>query len=307
MSDQQQPGTREEVLAAIEHEKTRETVASLQHPASYDWSSIFPKLQGMGAKGDIRRRVVMLKSVEPRLSHLLYPDERIELVTKGTINNYLEQYFMGIWSIIINRTLILCTNYRIIFVNSDKAGRARALMWQIPYDRLKKAGKAMGNITFKCTGGTVLRFVAVPGVDRKRLKAYFADKIEHAQSHGPEFPSYSDRDPLCPACATPQEGAPRKCAQCGDEFINPVVPALMSLVIPGTGDLYLGHHAMASIELVGFALLLFVSVALLFANGLVVLPGVVLLIAIANIADAAITFHVARKGLLSKRQIWRGT
>lgn len=298
--------TRDDLLASIDNEKTRALAAALEHHEAYDWSSIFPKTRGMGARADVKRRVLMLRSVQDRLPHLLFPDEHIELVTRGTLNNFAEQYFMGVWSIIINRTLILCTSERIILLNSDAKGRARALMWQIPYDRLKKYGRSMGNITFKCTGGTFLRFVSVPRVDRKMLKDYLAHKIDNARAHGPRFPSYADRDPLCPACATPQERGVRECAECGDRFINPYLPAAMSLVVPGVGDLYLGHHSMAAIELISFALLLLVLGAVVATQGLIALPGVLLLLLVANLADAAITFHVARKGLLSTRHVWRG-
>ena len=200
-------------LANIENEKLRARIQSLACLDRCDLATVFPKTRAMGAAGDVKKRIVMLRSVEPRLDRLLYPGERIELVTKGTINAFAEQYFMGIWSIIINRTLILCTNFRIILLSSDNKGRARALMWQIPYDRLKKYGRSMGNITFKCVGGTFLRFVSVPAIDRKRLKQYLADRIDHARAAGPQFPSHADRDPLCPMCATPQPKAATACAE----------------------------------------------------------------------------------------------
>jgi hypothetical protein len=293
-------------LANIENEKLRARIQSLACLDRCDLATVFPKTRAMGAAGDVKKRIVMLRSVEPRLDRLPYPGERIELVTKGTINAFAEQYFMGIWSIIINRTLILCTNFRIILLSSDNKGRARALMWQIPYDRLKKYGRSMGNITFKCVGGTFLRFVSVPAIDRKRLKQYLADRIDHARAAGPQFPSHADRDPLCPMCATPQPKAATACAECATPFINPAHPAVMSLVIPGLGDLYLGHTAMGVMELLGFALLLLGLGAYVVTTGPAAIPESALILVVANVVDAAMTYHVARKGKLAKSQTWRG-
>jgi hypothetical protein len=302
------PLAPEQFLTGIANEKIRRTLTTLTQPHVYRWDTLFPRTDGIGAAGEVQRRVRMLKSIEARLDVLLYPGEQIEFVTKGTLNSWAEQYFMGIWSLVINRTVFLFTNYRVILLNSDGKGRAKSLMWQIPYDRLGKfkTNGVSGTTTFRLAGGGAYRFVGVPRADRKRLRDYVATRLDSARASDLAFPSHTDRDSLCPHCATPVQPKARACSECAEPFILPRVPALLSLAVPGLGDLYLGHRTMAFMELLGFAFLLLVVGSLVLAGTPADLAGAALLLVLANSIDAAMTYHVARKGVLSRRLAWRG-
>ena len=298
---------REALLRSVAHERAREALASLRAWDAYAWARLFPRTSGLGAASDIRRRVRMLRSVEGRLDFLLFPGERIEFVTRGILNSFVEQYFMGIWSYVVNRTVFLFTNYRVILLNSDRKSRAKVMMWQIPYARMRKygAGTVAGSVGFKLSRRTY-KFFGVPRGDRKRLKEFMRGKLEAARTGALEFPSHEDRDPLCPRCGTPLVARARACAECGDEMINPMVPAAMSLAIPGLGDLYLGHHSMAAVELVGFAMVLLIVLAMVVGGGGADVAAGLVLLAAANTFDAVVTFHVARKGALPRRLAWKG-
>jgi hypothetical protein len=298
---------RVEVLHAAPSPKVRAALESLERHDAYDWSRLFPKTAGIGAAGDIKRRVRMLRSVEPRFDYLLYPEERVEFVTKGVLNSFAEQYFLGLWSIMISRTLFLFTNYRVLLIHCDRRGRAKSMMWQIPYHRVRKygAGGVTGSVGFKLDDGKNYKFAGVPRADRKRLKSYVRAQIDRVRAEQFEFPSHSARDPLCPACATPQPRAARDCAACGEAFVNPIKPALMSCVIPGLGDFYLGHRGMAIIELLGFALLLFIVFGAFVSGDTNLITTWLVLLAIANAIDGAITFHIARKGMKLRSRAWK--
>ncbi|HZW10446.1 MAG TPA: PH domain-containing protein [Phycisphaerales bacterium] len=298
----------EQFLGSISNEKVRRSLAALTQPHAYRWDTLFPKVDGLGAAGEVHRRVRMLRSIEPRLDVLLYPGEQVEFVTKGTLNSWAEQYFMGIWSLVINRTVFLFTNYRVILLNSDGKGRAKSLMWQIPYDRLGKfkTSGVSGTTTFKLASGAAYRFVGVPRADRKRLREYVASRLDSARSSDVAFPSHSDRDPLCPLCATPTPPKARACAECNEPFVHPRVPALLSLLVPGLGDLYLGHRTMAVMEFIGFAFLLLVAAGMMLSGTSQDILTACIIVAVANGVDAAMTYHVARKGVLSRRLAWRG-
>lgn len=298
---------RNALLGALPNDKLRAEIARLRADGPYAWSLLFPKVAGLGTGGDIKRRVKMLASVEPRIPFLLFPGEQIEFVTFGALNSLLEQWFMGVWSIMVNRTLFVFTNLRLILLNCDGKGRAKTLMWQIPYDRMKKySGGALGGVVkIKTLDGGSYTFISVPGADRKRLKEYMLARLTQTREQGLAFPAHADRDPLCTQCATPIPPRATACPECGDAMINPGVPALLSLALPGLGDLYLGHRAMACIELIGFAFVVGNMSLLVLKAGL---PGLVIavpVVVIANGIDSLVTLHIAKKGALPKRLAWR--
>ncbi|HVZ93003.1 MAG TPA: hypothetical protein VG797_00690 [Phycisphaerales bacterium] len=299
---------RGDLLNSIEKPALREKVASLRADGPYDWISLFPRVSGWGAPGEVKRHVKLLRAVEPRLEQLMFPDERIEFVTNGVLNSFVEQYFMGIWAFVINQTIFLFTNYRVVLVNWDGKKKARAMMWQIPYGRLKKYNAAVnfGSLGFKLSSGGTHKFVKVPRGDRKRLKEFMAAKLEQARTDGDVFPCHTDRDPLCPGCAAPLPPKSPSCPECLDEFVRPSTPMLFSMLLPGLGHLYLGHIALGVMVMLGFIFFAFVMIMIVVRDGLSALPFALIALACAIGVDALVTRHVARKGVLSKRLAWRG-
>jgi len=298
---------RDALLLALPNDKLRAEISRLRPDGPYVWTWLFPKTAGMGTGGDIKRRVNMLASVEPRLDTLLFPGEQIEFVTKGALNSFVEQFFMGVWSLIVNRTTFLFTNYRLILLNADNKGKAKTLMWQIPYARMQKygAGGFSGVVKINTLGGKSYSFIQVPGADRKRLKEYMLARLAHTQQHGLPFPAYLDRDPLCAQCASPVPPKAQGCPECGDPFINPMTPALLSLIIPGLGHLYLGHRQMALHEFFGFAVILLNTTFMTLKAGLPGLLFGILIIALTNGVDSLVTLYVANKGCLPRRLAWK--
>ena len=75
---------------------------------------------------------------------------------------------------------------------------------------------------------------------------------------------------------------------------------LRSLILPGWGDIYLGHRVLGFLELLG-ALMVWLIVIVLVADGAVG-TGLIFLI-FCNGIDALLTLHMARKGyILEKHQ-----
>ena len=228
---------RERFVAGFEKETLKELVESLgEHP--YYYPQIFPKTEGWGAKGEIKRKVNLLKKVEPLLEKLLFPGEEVRFVTKGVYSSIGEQYFMGWMSHFINQTVFLYTNYRIVLMNSDSRGKPLQMKWHIPYDQIRKftAGSFISGATiFKLKDKKSFSFGGIPKGDRKALKEFVAGMIERAETEDFHLPHFQGRDDLCPECFAPVEPKLRACAKCGEEFINPSTPALMSLALPCLG------------------------------------------------------------------------
>lgn len=314
------PGRRE-AIDAIENPKARAAVESLARPDAYDWSVLFPRTTGLRASRDIKRRAKLLRAVEPRFDYLLYPEEQIEFVAQGMLNSYAEQYVMGLWSFRINWSIFLFTNYRVILVNTGtKRGKVKSLMWQIPYDRVKKYGAAVhiGSVTFKLGDRKMYRFAGMHKHDRKLLKAFVRDHMSQVRSEGFRFPSFKGRDSLCPTCATPAPEKAKRCESCEAEFIHPIVPGIMSFVIPGLGDLYLGHRSIAFFEFMGFAFVLLLALGLVSRGvsspsaGAAVVPlgdaiaSALILLLFTSGFDAIVTYSVAKKGKQVKSNAWKG-
>lgn len=282
--------------------KVMSTIGRLQRTDRYRMDSLFPRRRGMGARSETKRRVATLLSLEPRLDTILYPEETIEYAAHATLNSYAEQYFLGIWAFVINRMVMLFTEHRVILVCVDKKGRVKHQAWQIPYSRMKryKPGTHLGSIKFKLDDGRTYKFAQMAKRDRKYLRDYMQTSLSQPREERSQFPCHTARDPLCPACYSPMPPKTAVCPDCGDRMIDPKVPALMSLIVPGTGDLYLGHRGLALFEFAGFAFLL-LNAVVRFARQEPEWVAFAVVLVIANIFDAAITFHIARKGAISRR------
>ena len=297
---------RDDLLARIKNKKAAKAIASLRCVDAYDWPRLFPKPEGFGAASDIKRRVKMLAPIESRIETLLYPGEQIQFVTRGMLNRWVEQYLLGLWSHLINQTVFLFTNYRVILINANRRGVAKVMMWQIPYDRIEKygAGTWSGSVGFKLSDRKSYKFAFVPRVDRKRLKAFVREHLDTVRETDLVFPSHTGRDPLCPTCATPTPPKSPRCEECAEEFLNPRTPALLSLILPGLGDIYLGHFVMAVFEFSAWALIILRLLFLIDQRGASAIPIALTVLVVTHAVDALITWRVASNGVLPKRLAW---
>lgn len=313
----QPPGTdpaalaaqRDLVLASLPNDKLRAEISRLRPDGPYVWAWLFPRLDGFGAGGDVKRRVKLLAGIEPRLDLLVFPGERIEFITTGVLNSPVEQFFMGLWAVLVNRTLFVFTNLRVILINAEGKGKPKTLMWQIPYARMQKYGKGTlgGVVKIKTLDGRSYTFIHVPGADRKRLGDYMNARLAENQHDALAFPSHADRDPLCAQCCSPVPIGSPACPECGDAFTNPAVPALLSLALPGLGHLYMGHKQVATFEMLGFAAILVKMGFLISATGLAGAALAVLVIATTSGIDSLVTLHVAKKGCFPRRLAWKAS
>src|SRR5688572_12902347 len=76
----------------------------------YRVDTMFPRLEGWGAKGELKKKGKIINQVEPRLAEMLRPGEEVLYIAKGVQYSFFEQYFMGIWAITINQTVFVLTN-----------------------------------------------------------------------------------------------------------------------------------------------------------------------------------------------------
>lgn len=298
---------REKFLAGLKDEKFRALFDELgDHP--YYYPQIFTKTEGWGAKGAIKNKVALLKKLEPLFEKLLFPGEEVRFVTRGTYCSFAEQYFLGWMAYMINQTVFLYTNYRIVMMNSNSQGKPLQMKWHIPYDQIAKfsaGGFFSVSTVFKLKDRKKLTFSGTPKADRKELKEFVTDMVSRAESEEFHMPHFQGRDNLCPECFQPVEPGAPKCAKCEEEFIKPSRPALMSLALPCLGDFYMGHYGLACVEILGYLVTWGVFFALMADEGPKAAVFVLPFLVAAHVVDSLLTLHMAKKGLLLQKKAWR--
>ena len=165
----------------------------------------------------------------------------------------------------------------------------------MPYSAIKKAGKGLF--------GTSLVLHRVKGRRRvftgmKRFLAKeFQELIKEKQPTAQALRSASDvLEDLCPSCFLPLGKNLFTCPECKVTFKRPKTALIKSLMLPGWGDVYLGHRALGVLELLGSIVVWAVVISALLAGGEsnVILAAIILVFY--NGLDGLLTLHMAKKG-----------
>ena len=262
-------------------------------PAGVTWQkeTLFLKLKGLGAAKACRNKLKLMQSVAPILRRCLNDGEEVVHVSSGIVNRLWEQMFMGAWAALVNQTTLVLTDRRLLLIHMS-GKKPQSYVNQIPLTAVKKVGGAFALKVELAVGAVTL--TGVPGPSRKFFKERLA-QTGGAPAGGLEC--------LCPKCYTHHEGFTEHCSNCNADTKSPKVAALRSLVLPGLGDFYLGHHVMATMEIVGSLITWGVAVFLIIEGTETqepILQGVgVGVILMANILDALLTRAQARKGMMA--------
>jgi hypothetical protein len=299
---------RQEFLETVEKDKFRELIATLgDHP--YEFETLFHKTKGLGVGSYLKNKVRLIKLLEPTFEKILFPQEKILFVTRGVLNSFAEQYFMGIISMMLNHTAFIFTNHRIILYNISTKGKPQEMKWHIPYHQIKtfKATSLFSGTKFVLEDGKKMSFVKIHKLDRKKLKEMVQVAIDDDKGRDQQMPHFVSKDNLCTACYWPVRPKTYKCEKCDEEFVQPMKPALMSLAFPSLGDFYMGHTMVALLETVGYLFtwfyILVVATAGLGSAGFMMAGGILF---VAHVFDFGITLHIAKKGLMSTKAAWTG-
>ena len=276
-------------------------------PFHVDESKCFPKLSGMGWKGDVKRRVKLLNACQGQLQKTLKEGEEVLYIGKGVQQKFLEQYFMGIWAQFINQTVFVFTNLRVILLNSNTKGVPKHQFWSIYYNQITKfKGSMMGSSKLTLLDKSKFTYSGFKGHDKKAIPQV----VEHARQvyntlgFSPE--STQSRETLCSQCVEVVPKDTYECPNCGQKFFTPKSLALRSLIFPSWGDFSMGHTMLAIMELLSYGLswAVFIGMAVAAMNdpeavgGAIVFFGFIIL---AHIFDALLTYFIAKKGLTPKK------
>lgn len=262
----------------------------------YRLEKMFPKLDGWGSKGEIKRKVAVINQLEPTFDDVLLPNEEVLYVAKGVQHSVLEAMTIGaLWSNMINQTVFVLTNLRLVMFRTSSSGKPRETCWAIFYSQIKHfKAKFTGVLTLKLNDGRGLQFAGFSKLDKKSMPDIFEECLDTYRERGFDPDCSQSREDLCGRCFTVVPKGEFECPKCETQFWTPSQVAMRSLIFPAWGDFLLKHHLFAVFELFGIVFTWGIAVTMA-SNG--EYGPAVMVVLLAHTIDAVITYFVARKGL----------
>lgn len=280
----------------------------------YDLERMFPDREGALARRRVKGKLKLLKNLAPSLATALVDGEELIYVARGHLIYSWERLVLwwgylldlGPLAFLANITRIVLTDRRILFVNTNIRGKQKLFRNQLLYTEIAEAkmGSFLSNkSTLELKDGKTLTIGGFKRVDRKYIQQYVPELISSMPDGVPQLGRSVQY--LCPHCPAIYIGLQSECTNCGTTFKSPAKAALMSLFLPGLGDLYLGHTLFGLSELLAslvewFALLVAID-ALVSGNKVAArfLFAWIPFMGLTNVMDYFLTRAMGRKGLIA--------
>lgn len=266
----------------------------------FDLAAILtPTKKGKFKTGKNKLRARILKSVCERANKILTGGEQVLRIGKGAAY-YPAEILLGngYLTMLYNHYAILCTNKRLLFVNiNSRVTRVTHYVFQIPYEDIKsiKKGLLFGHFIINRHQGKRRVYTAVKRFLLNDMKGFVEKTATGIDGNPTARPS---PEKLCPACFDPLEDKLTQCPQCSIEFKKPKTAFLKSLILPGWGDMYLGHRLLGVFELMGSAFVWLIVISLLSSGVGENLAIAVIIFLFYNCMDGLLTYHMAKKGYM---------
>jgi hypothetical protein len=300
------------MAAAVSSEEVARRLDELGLPLDpairFNLSTVFPTISGWGAKGRIKRKHQLIVRIQDRLKQMLRAGEEVLYVAKGVQYKFSEQYFMGVWANLINQTVFVLTNLRLLMLHADTKGRPRHTFWTIYYSQIQQF-KAVwtGKVTLHLRDRTKLVFTGFGKVARKEMPRIFQEALQSYRELGFDPEVTQSRENLCSFCMQVVPKDEYRCPQCAAEFWHPREVAVRSLIFPPWGDFLMRHWGLAVVKLLAFAMIAVILIVELIeaAANLPQLFGALLVfafvIAFEHSVAGLLTYYIAKKGLHPKK------
>jgi predicted Zn finger-like uncharacterized protein len=267
---------------------------------SFDYGKIFsPSKKGVykTRQNNLKAKIVM--AVHELVNKMLGDGETVIKVGKATAFYPSEVLFgNGYFTMMYNHYAVLATNLRLLFVNiNSRINRPTHYFFQIPYPDIErvKRGPFGTSLTFHRFHGKKRTFTG--------LKRYMSEEIQETIKERQESiedvkPAEVSLENLCPACFMPLAKNLDQCSMCKSAFKTVKSATLKSLLLPGWGDIYLGHRFLGIVELLGSLVVWLFIISLVMTGGQVNLILALLILLFYNGFDALLTHHMAKKGYI---------
>lgn len=196
---------------------------SLDAAIPYRLPTVFAKISGWGAKGEIKRRAKLIQQVEPTLKKMLMPKEEVLYVAKGTQSSTSEALFMGAyWAAMMNQTVFVLTNLRILMLRSKGNGKPTHTFWVLYYSEIDLFQPSWtGALKLKLKDGKKFTFTGFPKLDRKAMPTIFQDALDDYRKLNFHPAVSQSRENLCSHCFQVVPKDRYVCRNCGSDFWTP--------------------------------------------------------------------------------------
>ena len=249
-------------------------------------------------------RMKVLQAVQSTLKKGLGENEHVMKVAKGTAYYPAEIFFgNGFLTMLYNHYAIVGTNERLLFINiNSRVNRCTHYVFQMRYENIKKTrfGFLSGTLLLYENKGKRRTFRSVKRYMGKEMKQFIDERIA-MQVEGASPAAEVLYEEMCPKCFVPLQKGLIQCPQCKTAFKVPKRAFLKSLLLPGWGDIYLGHKALGSLELMSTVLVWAAILSLLVSGEPGSVVFVCLMVLFYNGMDGLFTYHMAKKGYMKEK------
>lgn len=282
-----EPLVQEPPSSRSRHKRAEEEIHSTIYPQTISRPTAtildaFPELQDLPLENFLPDEIFFTGTGElysARLNHLLVKllvataplssekilnkDEQVYRIASGIAYFPSEiPYANGLLTWPMNYYALICTNYRLIFINLDcRLSRPNRYVFQIPYDNITGVSRGLyGSSLITITkAGQTWDFTTVNRRLATSMERFIREKSGSFNAVGTETIEPSQ---LCPACYRPVPKKTDSCSQCLTHYKSVVIAQKKSLLLPGLGNIYLSNRYLGMIEILGYMFTWFMAIVL---------------------------------------------
>ena len=276
----------------------RELLAKDNPQSHYEFDN-FIKIESWRERSRSKKKLNLLKTIDPVISKILDDDEQVYYLTKGLKVTKIDYLFIGWAAHYYNLFCFVFTTKRVLLVHLTRGTTLGKYVCEINYENLIKI-YGFWRLKVKLKNGKSLSFAKVPAYDRKFIVEFIKSILPEESSKDKTLPGIKN---LCPSCYAHVVGYPANCASCNAAFKTPRKAALLSFIMPGLGDLYLGSKFLGTFELL---VMLFIWATFVIGaigeassggNLAAILTPLIITLLFMHSLDALKSSYIARKGI----------
>lgn len=244
-------------------------------------------------------KLKILQAIHADLDRMLQGDEKVRRIGKATAYYPAEIIFgNGYFTMMYNYYAVLATNKRLLFINvNPKLSKPTHYYFQAPYDGIEKVATGMfgTSLVLHRKKGKRRVFTGMKRSLAKEFQLFIRERQRFVKGAKPAEAVVED---LCPSCFVPLAKNLPTCPQCKAAFKKPMTAFLRSLLLPGLGDIYLGHRMLGLAELLGSLVIWAIVIFAVLQGDQAALVVSLVILVFYNLMDGLLTRHMARKGYM---------